>query len=63
MQKTQVRYLGREDTLEKKMATYSSSCLGNPINRGAWQATVTGLPRDTTEQLNNNKLVVTSTEQ
>ena len=45
------------------MVTYSSSCLGNPINRGAWQATVTGLPGDTTEQLNNNKLVVTSTEQ
>ena len=63
MQKTQVRSLGREDTLEKKMAAYSSSCLGNPINRGAWWATVMGLQTDTTEQLNNNKLVVTSTEQ
>ena len=45
------------------MAAYSSSCLGNPINRGAWWATVMGLQTDTTEQLNNNKLVVTSTEQ
>ena len=33
------------------------SCLGNPTDRGAWQATVQGVPKesDTTEQLNNNK--------
>ena len=29
--------------LEKKMATHSYSCLENPIDRGAWQATVHGV--------------------
>ena len=31
------------------------SCLGNPMDRGAWWATVHGVEResDTTEQLNN----------
>ena len=37
----QVRSLGREDPLEEGMATHSSnSCLENPMDRGAWQATV-----------------------
>ena len=37
----QVRSLGREDPLEEDMATHSSnSCLENPMDRGAWQATV-----------------------
>ena len=40
MQETRVPSLGREDPLEKGMATHCSSCLGNPIDRGAWQATV-----------------------
>ena len=33
------------------------SCLGNPMDRGAWQATVYGITNesDMTEQLNNNK--------
>ena len=32
------------------------SCLGNPVERGAWQATVHGVTKesDTTELLNNN---------
>ena len=34
---TQIRSLGREDPLEKEMATHS--CLGNPMHRGTWQAT------------------------
>ena len=33
------------------------SCLGNPVGRGAWWATVHGVMKesDMTEQLNNNK--------
>ena len=32
------------------------SCLENPMDKGAWQATVHGVTKqsDTTEQLNNN---------
>ena len=34
------------DPLEKEMATHSSiSCLENPMDRGAWQATVYGVTR------------------
>ena len=39
MQETQVRSLGQEDPLEKEMAT-QCSCLENPMDGGAWQATV-----------------------
>ena len=53
MQVTQLRSLGQEDTLEKKMATHSSilirkiqySCLENPMDRGAWLATVHGVTK------------------
>ena len=46
VQKTQVQSLGWEDPLEKGMATHSSnSCLGNPMDRGAWQATIHGVAR------------------
>ena len=47
MQETQVRSLGQEDPLEKEMATHSSilSCLGNPMDRGALQATVHGVTK------------------
>ena len=41
---SQVRSQGREDPLEKGMATHSQySCLENPMDRGAWQATVHGV--------------------
>ena len=41
MQETWVRSLGQDDPLEKEMATHSSnSCLENPMDRGAWWATV-----------------------
>ena len=40
MQETQVRSLGLEDPLEWETAIHSSSCLGNPIDRGAWRATI-----------------------
>ena len=34
---TQVRSLGREDTLEKEMATHSSIlAMENPMDGGAW---------------------------
>ena len=39
MQKMQVQSLGHEDPLEKGMATHSS-ILENPMDRGAWWATV-----------------------
>ena len=44
MQKTQVHSLGWEDPPEKGVATHSSySCLENPMDRGAWRATVHGV--------------------
>ena len=36
----QVRSLGQEDPLEKGMATYSSICLENSMDRGTGKATV-----------------------
>ena len=52
MRETRARSLGQRDPLEKEMATHSSiSCLGNPMDRGAGQATVQGVEElDTTEQ-------------
>ena len=41
MQETQVRSLGWEDPLEKEMAAhFQYSCLENPMDKGAWWATV-----------------------
>ena len=37
---TPIQSLGQEDPLEKEMATHCSICLGNPLGRGAWRATV-----------------------
>ena len=56
-QKMWVQSLGREDSLEKKMATHSSIlCLGNPMDRGAWRVAVHGGHKRLghTEQLNSN---------
>ena len=40
----QVQFLGREDPLEEENDTLVQySCLKNPMNRGAWQATVHGV--------------------
>ena len=37
MQETQVWSLGQEDLLEKEMTNLLQySCLGNPLDRGAW---------------------------
>ena len=35
MQETQIPSLGQEYPLKKEMATHSSICLENPMNRGA----------------------------
>ena len=47
MQETQVRSLGQEDPLEKGMATHSSNLAWKiPKYRGAWQATVDGVTKE-----------------
>ena len=44
MQETWVRSLGWEDPLEKGIGNqFQYSCLENPMDRGAWQATVHGV--------------------
>ena len=46
IQETQIWSLGREDPLEKGMATHSSnSCLENSLDRESWQATVHGVAK------------------
>ena len=51
MQETQVWSLGWEDPLEEEMATHSSILAGNnPINRGAWWATVHGVAKSCTRR-------------
>ena len=53
---TLVQSLGWEDPLEKGMATHSSflqySCLGNPMDRRAWQATAHGVTKSWTRLSN-----------
>ena len=42
--------LNQEDPLEKEMETPSKySCLGNPMDRGAWWATVHGVTKSRTQ--------------
>ena len=49
MQEIQVQSLGGEDPLEEEMATHSSILSWRiPIDRGAWQATVYGVPKNQT---------------
>ena len=42
MKEMWIQSLGGEDPLEEEMATYST-ILGNPMDRGAWWATVHGV--------------------
>ena len=50
MQETWVRSLGWEDPLEKEMATHSLySCLENPMDGGAWWATVHWVAKSRTQ--------------
>ena len=47
MQETQVLSLGEEDPLEKEMASpLQYSCLGDPMDREAWQAVVHGVTEE-----------------
>ena len=49
MQETRVRSLGREDPLEKENGTpLQYSCLENPMEGGAWWATVHGVAKSRT---------------
>ena len=36
VQETRVRSLGQEDALAKELATHSSICLENPMDRETW---------------------------
>ena len=45
---TQVLSLGWEDLLGKGMATQKYSCLGNPMDRGPWQAIDHGVAKSQT---------------
>ena len=40
MQEKWAQSLGGKDALEKEVATHSSICLENPMDRGAWRAIV-----------------------
>ena len=44
----QVQFLGQKDPLEKEMAL-QYSCLENPMDRGAYQATVHRVSRSLTQ--------------
>ena len=42
-----VQSLGQEDPLEKEIGNpFQYSCLGNPVDRGAWWATVHGVTEE-----------------
>ena len=46
MQETLICFLGQEESLEKDMATHSSILAWRiPMERGAWAATVHGVPK------------------
>ena len=50
MWETSVQSLDQEDPLEKEMAIHSSIlALGNPMDRGAWRATVHGVSKSWTQ--------------
>ena len=46
MQETWIQSLGQEGALRSKWQPTKYSCLGNPMDRGAWQATAYGLAKE-----------------
>ena len=59
MQETRVQFLGQEDPLEGNGNASQYSFLENPMDRGAWWATVHGSQEsDTTRQLNHHKYIM-----
>ena len=49
----QVRSLGQEDPLDEGNGNpLQYSCLGNPMDRGTWQATVHGIVQSQTQLVN-----------
>ena len=49
-QETWVQSLSQEDPLEKEMATQLQySCLGDPMDRGAWKSVVQGISNNQTQ--------------
>ena len=61
MQETWVQSLGWEDPMEKGMVT-QYSCVQNPMDGGAWQATVHGVPKSRT-QLDNRQFCFSGNQQ
>ena len=59
MQETQVRSLDQEDPLEKWQHLLQYSCLGNPMDRGAWWATVLGVAEELNTTLATKQLMYT----
>ena len=52
MQETQVQSLGWEDPLRREwLPGLQYSCLENPMDRGAWQATVHGVAKGQSDVL------------
>ena len=45
----QVQPLGQEDPLKEMAKPLQYSCLGNPMDRGAWRATVHGVAKSYTQ--------------
>ena len=61
MQEMQVQSLGEEITWSWKWQPLQYSCLENPMDRGAWQATVHGVTKesDTAERLSTQAHTLT----